>query len=90
VWVKRLANNNQNAAFPIPKTTDKAEQTGAWALYLSTERSDYLKGSMTNVHWDPEEMEEYKEEIKTKGLLKIKYSPIFGLEGGNGLQDLRK
>ncbi|KAF2657955.1 NAD(P)-binding protein [Lophiostoma macrostomum CBS 122681] len=81
---------DMSAAFPIPKVTDKAEQTGAWALYLASGRGDYLKGSMANVHWDPEEMEEYKEEIKTNRLLRIKYSPIFGLEGGNGLQGLRK
>jgi hypothetical protein len=57
---------------------DDAEQTGALSLYLASSRRDYLKGSLTSINWDLEEMEEEKGEIE-KGDLKIKWVPT--LEG---------
>jgi hypothetical protein len=62
---------------------DEAEQTGCLALYLASSRADYLKGSLTSVNWDLEEMEERKADIE-KGLLKIKWVPILPASGGTG------
>ena len=44
----------------IASAQDQPEQTGALALYLASSRADYLKGSLTSVNWDLEEMEERK------------------------------
>ena len=62
---------------------DESEQTGALALYLASSRADYLKGSLTSVNWDLEEMEQHKEEIE-QGLLKVKWVPILPTSGGAG------
>lgn len=62
---------------------DEAEQTGALALYLASGRADYLKGSLTSVNWDLEEMEARKEDIE-QGLLKVKWVPILPTSGGSG------
>jgi hypothetical protein len=62
---------------------DEAEQTGALALYLASSRADYLKGSLTSVNWDLEEMEARKEDIE-QGLLKIKWVPVLPTGGGTG------
>jgi hypothetical protein len=62
---------------------DDAEQTGCLALYLASSRADYLKGSLTSVNWDLEEMEARKADIE-KGLLKIKWVPILPTSGGTG------
>jgi hypothetical protein len=62
---------------------DEAEQTGALALYLASSRGDYLKGSLTSINWDLEEMEAHKEDI-AKGLLKTKWVPILPTSGGAG------
>ncbi|KAF2464762.1 short chain dehydrogenase-like protein [Lindgomyces ingoldianus] len=67
----------------LPYAKDDAEQTGALALYLSSPRADYLKGSMTSINWDIDEMEAHKGEIE-KGLLKIKWHPILPVSGGSG------
>ncbi|KAF2178806.1 hypothetical protein K469DRAFT_802282 [Zopfia rhizophila CBS 207.26] len=55
---------------------DKAGHTGALALYLASTRGDYLKGSLTSINWDIEEMEAHKEEIKND-LLKTTWIPFF-------------
>lgn len=62
---------------------DEVEQTGALALYLASNRADYLKGSLTSVNWDLEEMEARKIDIE-KGLLKVKWVPILPISGGSG------
>lgn len=62
---------------------DEAEQTGALALFLASSRGDYLRGSLTSINWDLQEMEEHKEEIE-QGLLKIKWVPILPASGGSG------
>ncbi|KAF2111785.1 short chain dehydrogenase-like protein [Lophiotrema nucula] len=62
---------------------DKPEQTGALALFLATPRADYLKGGLTSINWDLQEMEEHKKEIED-GLLKIKWHPILPASGGSG------
>jgi len=64
---------------------DEAEQTGALALYLASSRADYLKGSLTSVNWDLEEMEARKEDIE-QGLLNIKWVPILPTSGGSGFE----
>lgn len=71
-----------NTAF-VMYARDEAEQTGALALFLASSRADYLKGSLTSVNWDLEEMEERKEDIEN-GLLKIKWVPILPTSGGSG------
>lgn len=62
---------------------DEAEQTGALSLYLASSRGNYLKGSLTSINWDLEEMEERKGEIE-KGELKIKWVPVLPTSGGTG------
>jgi hypothetical protein len=62
---------------------DEAEQTGALALYLASSRADYLKGSLTSVNWDLEEMEAHKDEIE-QGLLKVKWVSVLPTSGGSG------
>jgi NAD(P)-dependent dehydrogenase (short-subunit alcohol dehydrogenase family) len=62
---------------------DEAEQTGALSLYLASSRGDYLKGSLTSVNWDLEEMEEKKGDIE-KGELKMKWVSVLPTSGGTG------
>lgn len=64
---------------------DHVDLTGLQALYLVQPKADYLKGSMVGVNWDLEEMEDFKEEIETKGLLKSSWLPILPAYGGKGL-----
>lgn len=52
---------------------DPAELTGAYTLYLSTPRADFLRGRFTTVNWDVEEMEKRAGEIQEKGLLKTTF-----------------
>lgn len=63
---------------------DEAELTGSLALYLATSRADYLRGSLTSINWDVEEMEAAKERIE-HGLLKIKWVASLPCSGGEGL-----
>lgn len=62
---------------------DEAEQTGCLALFLASSRADYLKGSLTSINWDLEEMEAHKEDIE-QGVLKMKWVPILPTSGGSG------
>lgn len=63
---------------------DEAELTGSLAVYLATSRADYLRGSLTSINWDVEEMEAAKERIE-QGLLKIKWVAPLPCSGGEGL-----
>jgi len=72
-----------------PFAIDHADLTGMLALYLVQPRADYLKGSMVGVNWDVEEMEKYKDEIESKGLLKTSWLPILPFNGGSGLAGLK-
>ncbi|KAJ4366801.1 hypothetical protein N0V83_007326 [Neocucurbitaria cava] len=67
----------------LPYAGDEPEQTGALALFLASSRADYLRGSLTSVNWDLEEMEAHKAEIE-KGLLKSSWLPILPTNGGSG------
>jgi hypothetical protein len=73
----------QNTEF-LPFAKDKAEQTGGLALYLAQERADYLKGSLTSINWDIEEMEAHKKEIEEDKILQTKWVPILPCNGGSG------
>ncbi|KAK5268226.1 hypothetical protein LTR99_003160 [Exophiala xenobiotica] len=73
----------QNTEF-LPFAKDKAEQTGGLALYLAQERADYLKGSLTSINWDIEEMEAHKKEIEEDKVLQTKWIPILPCNGGSG------
>ena len=64
---------------------DEPELTGAMALYLAAPRADFLKGSLTSVNWDVQEMEARKVDIVNKGLLKMSWVPILPVSGGSGL-----
>lgn len=63
---------------------DEAELAGVWGLYLASPRADWLKGSLTSVNWDLEEMETKKLEIE-RGLLKSKWVPVLPCSGGEGI-----
>ncbi|KAF2710272.1 NAD(P)-binding protein [Pleomassaria siparia CBS 279.74] len=73
---------NKDSDFTI-YARDEVEQPGALSLFLASSRADYLKGSLTSVNWDLEEMEERKEDIE-KGLLKMSWVPILPTSGGSG------
>lgn len=62
---------------------DEAEQTGTLALYLASHSAEYLRGALTSINWDLEEMQDHKAEIE-QGLLKIKWIPILPTSGGTG------
>lgn len=64
---------------------DHADLTGMVALYLSTPRADYLKGSLTSINWDVQEMEAHQDQILKDNLLKIKWIPVLPCSGGQGL-----
>jgi len=63
---------------------DEAELTGCLALFLASDRANYLRGSLTSVNWDLEEMEAHKNDIEN-GLLKIKWIPVLPVSGGTGI-----
>ncbi|KAH7117554.1 hypothetical protein B0J11DRAFT_441630 [Dendryphion nanum] len=52
---------------------DPPELTGAYSLYLSTPRADFLRGRFSSVNWDVDELEKHKQEIEDKGLLKTAF-----------------
>jgi hypothetical protein len=64
---------------------DHVDLTGLQALYLAQPRADYLKGLMVGVNWDLEVMEEHKEEIVEKKLLRHSWIPTLPYFGGGGL-----
>jgi len=51
---------------------DSPELAGMVAVYLATNRSDYLKGRYVGANWDLEELEQRKEEILSKDLFKMR------------------
>lgn len=67
----------------LPYAKDHVDLVGALALYLSSSRADFLKGSMISVNWDLETIEKHKEEVE-KGALKITYNPLLPIAGGKG------
>jgi hypothetical protein len=67
-----------------PYAIDDAELTGCWALYLSS-KGAWLKGGLTSINWDVEELEAQKERIVKEGLLKITWMSILPASGGKGL-----
>lgn len=54
-----------------------AELAGAFAVYLTTERAEYLNGKYASVNWDIEELEARRDEILSKGLLKEGLKGVF-------------
>lgn len=69
-----------------PYAKDNVEMVGCVALYLSTKRAEYLRGSLMSVNWDITEMEEHRGAIKEKGLLQIKWINALPCSGGKGLE----
>ncbi|KAH7304843.1 hypothetical protein BKA65DRAFT_204865 [Rhexocercosporidium sp. MPI-PUGE-AT-0058] len=66
-----------------PFAKDDVEMSGMMALYLAQERADFLKGGFVSINWDVKEMEQNKEEIVKKGLLKLSWLPARLGEGGH-------
>ena len=64
---------------------DHADLTGMLALYLASPQADYLKGCLTSVNWDVDEMEANKDRIVSENLLNIKWMPILPASVGKGL-----
>ena len=79
-----VATDMTPAAFR-PFALDHVDLTGMLSLYLAQDRANYLKGSLVSVNWDVEELEEHKEEILAKGLLKISWLPVLPVGGGKGI-----
>ncbi|KAL7960100.1 hypothetical protein V8C34DRAFT_321903 [Trichoderma compactum] len=65
----------------IGRMTDKAELSGATAVYLSTDRSNFLKGRFVLATWDMEELEQQKDRILKEDLLKTR---VVGVEWRDG------
>ena len=63
---------------------DHVELTGMISLWLVQSRADFMKGSLMSVNWDVEELEQRKEEIEAKGLLKLSWMPLLPVSGGKG------
>ncbi len=84
--VVHTALNDQNAEF-LPFAKDQAEQTGGLALYLAQERANYLRGSLTSINWDIEEMEAHKKEIEQDKVLQTKWVTVLPCSGGSGFVD---
>ncbi|KAF2001536.1 NAD(P)-binding protein [Amniculicola lignicola CBS 123094] len=61
---------------------DTMELAGGWTTYLASEQGDYLKGDWVSVNWDAVEMEEHKEEIVGKQLLKSGFLNVTPRPGG--------
>lgn len=55
--------------------------TGGLSLLLCTERAEWLRGGLVSVNWDWEEMEQHKDEIVEKGLIKLGFT---NAKFGNG------
>ena len=54
-----------------------AELAGAFPVYLTTERAEYLNGRYASVNWDIEELEARKDKIVSNGLLKEGLKGVF-------------
>lgn len=54
-----------------PFSRDKAALTGGLAVYLATDRADFLRGGYLHANWDVEELERHREEIVEKKLIKL-------------------
>lgn len=65
----------------IGRMIDKAELSGATAVYLSTEQSDFLMGRFVVATWDMEELERQKAKILKEDLLKTR---VMGVEWRDG------
>ena len=63
---------------------DEAELAGSLILYLAQPKADYLKGCLTSVNWDVEEMELHKDEIVGKKILQMSWVPILPCSGEKG------
>ncbi|KKY38791.1 putative short chain dehydrogenase reductase [Diaporthe ampelina] len=55
----------------LPFSKDKAGLTGALAVYLTTNKADFLRGGYIHANWDVEELEAHKDEIAEKKLVKL-------------------
>ncbi|KAK4889665.1 hypothetical protein LTR27_011557 [Elasticomyces elasticus] len=59
---------------------DKPALAGSTAVYLSTERADFLMGRFVNATWDMEALEGVKERVLEEDLLRTR---VIGLVGGS-------
>lgn len=66
-----------------PFAKDNVRLVGMMALWLVNERADFLKGGFVSVNWDVKEMEEHREEIVEKKLVKLGWIPAKLGEGGH-------
>ena len=64
---------------------DHIDMTGLLSLYLASPRADFMKGGLTSINWDVEEMEAHQDDISQQRLLDIKWMPILPASGGQGL-----
>ncbi|KAI1495695.1 hypothetical protein F5X99DRAFT_402726 [Biscogniauxia marginata] len=56
-----------------PFTKDTAALTGGLTLYLATPKADFLKGGYIHANWDVNELEQHKDEIVEKKLVKLAF-----------------
>lgn len=55
----------------LPFSKDKPGLTGALAVYLATDKADFLRGGYIHANWDVGELEAHKDEITEKKLVKL-------------------
>jgi len=55
-----------------PALSAMAALSAMTAVYLASERSDYLRGRYISANWDMQELESRKEEILGRDLLKVR------------------
>lgn len=68
-----------------PFAKDDPKMLGMLATYLASPKAEYLRGQLVSVNWDIKEMENYKDDIEKKGLLKMSWVPVLPISGGEGL-----
>jgi NAD(P)-dependent dehydrogenase (short-subunit alcohol dehydrogenase family) len=67
----------------IAMARDDPMLTGGLSLLLCTERAEWLRGGLVSVNWDLEEMEEHKNEIVEKRLIKLGFTNAKFGKGGH-------
>lgn len=75
-WLESVYHADADLAVGMPKymhaiLTDPPELSGALCVYLCTPKADFLRGRYVGVHWDVTELEQRKDEIVDKNLLKL-------------------
>ena len=68
----------------LPYAQDHPDMTGLLALWLASERSDFMRGKLVSVNWDIKELEAHKEGlVNMQGITPF---PVLPVNGGSVLK----